>query len=218
MDVYPLFLINLSQQRCVVIGGAQEAEWKVQGLLDAAAAVTVISSRLTAQLHAWAQAGRIAWVTREYAPGDLHEAFLVLATGRDPQVNTQIWQEAQTAKALINVVDDPARSTFIAGSVVRQGTLTLAISTGGAAPALAVRLRQRFEQEFGPEYAVFLDLMQEVRGSLVSRYPDFQERRARWYALIDSDILSLLRAGQIEQARQRVGAILDGPARETSDA
>lgn len=209
MNVYPIFLVGLAERRCVVIGGGQEAERKVKGLLDSAATVTVISTDLTQQLQVWANKDLITWVPRAYEAGDLQSAFLVIATEVEPQTNARIWQEAQTVGALINVVDDPAHSTFIAGSIMRQGSLTMAISTSGCAPALAVRLRQQLEQEFGPEYAAFLDLMRELREPLAARYPDFQERRARWYALVDSDILALLRAGQPHLARQRAATIVE---------
>ena len=210
MDVYPVFLPGLSQQRCVVIGGGQEAERKVRGLLDASAAITVISPQLTARLYQWATAGALTWMQRTYRPGDLHDAFLVLVTEGDSYTTAAIGKEARAANALLNVCDDPGRSTFIAGSVVRQGALTLAISTSGCAPALAVRLRQRFEEEFGPEYAVFLDLMRELRQPLAARYPDVRVRRHRWYTLIDSDILDLLRQGEYELSRRRATAIVDG--------
>lgn len=212
MDVYPIFLTELAQQRCVVIGGGYGAERKVQGLLDSNATVTIISADLTDQLHVWAHQGAVTWLPRTYRLGDLRGAFLVIATEGDAQINARIRQEARTERALINIVDDAARSTFIAGSVMRQGPLTIAVSTSGCSPALAVRLRQQFEQEFGPEYAAFLTLLKELRGPLAARYPDFQERRARWYALIDSDILVLLRAGQSEAACQRVASILTDSA------
>ena len=105
-------------------------------------------------------------------------------------------------------MDDPARSTFIAGSVVRQGPLTLAISTSGCAPTLAVQLRQQLAREFGPEYAAFLDLMRELRAPLAARYPDVQQRRALWAMLLESDLLELLRAGQPDLARQLVDVLL----------
>jgi siroheme synthase-like protein len=211
MDVYPIFLTGLAERRCVVIGGGEEAERKVKGLRERDAAVTVISADLTTRLRAWVESGSITWVPRAYQPGDLQGAFLVIATENAPHLNTCIWQEARTVGALINVVDDPAHSTFVAGSVVRQGALTVAISTSGYAPALAVRLRQQLEQTFGPEYAGFLDLMQEMRATLAVRIPDAQERRARWYALVDSDILTLLRDGQTELAQQRARAIVEAP-------
>jgi precorrin-2 dehydrogenase/sirohydrochlorin ferrochelatase len=208
MKVYPVFLIGLATQRCIVIGGGGEAECKVKGLLDCDAAVTVISAEVTEQLRVWAEAGAIAWVPRPYQTGDLRGAYLVIATGHNPQTNTRIWQEAQAAGVLVNVTDDPTHSTFVAGSVVRQGPLTIAISTSGRAPALAVRLRQRLEQEFGPEYAALLDILQELREPLAAQYPNAHERRARWYALIDSEIIDLLRKGLPDLAYQRVAEII----------
>ena len=208
MKGYPVFLIDLATQRCVVIGGSQEAERKVKGLLDCDAAVTVISANITDQLRAWAEVGTIAWVPRPYQSGDLRGAYLVIVAGGDPHTNACLLEEAQAERALVNVMDDPAQSTFITGAVVRQGPLTIALSTNGCAPALAVRLRQRLEQEFGPEYAAFLKLMQEVREPLAAHYPDFHERRARWYALIDSEVIDRLREGQPELAHQRVAEIV----------
>ncbi len=120
-----------------------------------------------------------------------------------------IWEEAQARGVLLNVVDDVVHSTFVAGSVVRQGPLTLSISTSGYAPTLAVRLRRQLEREFGPEYAALLELLRELREPLAARYPSVQERRALWAQLLDSDILDLLRADQPDLARQ-LAAILVG--------
>ncbi len=208
MDVYPIFLTGLAQQRCLVIGGNHEAERKVQGLLDCAAAVTVISADITPQLHTWADAGAITWLPRAYEPGDLQQAFLVIATETDAQTTARIDQEARTRGVLLNVTDDPNHSNFVAGSVVRQGPLTIAISTSGSAPALAVRVRQQLEREFGPEYATLLSLLRELRESVARRYPNGQERRALWYQLLDSDLLELLRAGHYDLARQLVSLLV----------
>ena len=190
-----------------MIGGGREAEYKVKGLLDCEARVTVIGGALTEQLHAWAEAGRFTWLAREYQPGDLRGAFLVIAERAGPARNAQIWAEAEAEGALVNVMDEVAHCNFVAGAVVRQGPLTLAISTSGAAPALSVRLRQRFEREFGPEYATFLRWLGDLREALAARYPDFQTRRERWYALVDSDVLDLLRAGETAAARGRVAEL-----------
>ena len=112
---------------------------------------------------------------------------------------------------LVNVMDDVPHCNFVAGSVVRQGDLVVSISTSGAAPALAVRLRQQLETWLGPEYGEFLALMRTLRAPMVARFPAFQERRARWYELVDSDILAHLCAGDIEQADVRVAKILERP-------
>jgi len=206
LPYYPVFL-NLHNRRCVVIGGGSVAEGKVRGLLEAGAQVTLIAPELTPELKKLATEGKIIHVERNYQPGDVREAFLAISATDDRAVNEQVWQEAEAAGVLFNAVDDPAHCNFIAGSIVRQGALTIAISTSGTAPALAVRLKEKMAREFGPEYAEFLDLMEKLREPLAARYPDFEERRARWYALVDSDILDHLRAGRPDLVRQRIEEI-----------
>ncbi len=217
MKPYPIFLVGLARRRCLVVGGGQEAERKVAELLACEAALTVISPAVTERLRQWAEAGRLSWIERAYRLGDLRGAFLVVAEKADAATNEQIWQEAEAEGALVNVMDDIPHCAFIAGSVVRRGPLVVSISTSGVAPALAVRLRQRMEEEFGPEYELFLEWLAALRRPLAARYPDFEERRRRWYELVDSDVLELLRAGRVEEARRRVaeiaGAECDLPTR-----
>lgn len=207
MKPYPIFLVGLQDRHCIMVGGGREAEYKVAGLLDCEATVTVISPTLTPALSEQAGDGRFTWLQRAYEPGDLSGAFLVIAERHDPLTNAQIAAEAEEVGALVNVMDDIPHCNFVAGSVVRQGKLVTSISTSGAAPALAVRLRQRLEGEFGPEYAELLEWMQELRPLITGRFPDFQERRRRWYELVDSDLLQLLRNGQQDLARQRIAEI-----------
>ncbi|GIV60736.1 bifunctional precorrin-2 dehydrogenase/sirohydrochlorin ferrochelatase [Rhodocaloribacter litoris] len=218
MNVYPIFLNDLAGRRCVVFGGNHEAERKVRELLDLGADVVLIAPAPEARLRALAEDGRLTWHARAYVPGDLQGAFLAIVAERNPEATAPIYREAQAEKVLINAMDDVPHCTFVAGSVVRQGALTIAISTAGAAPALSVRLRERFEQAFGPEYAAFLDLMRALRAPMATRYPDFEERRRRWYALVDGDVLALLRAGRREEALDRIEALtgLRVPERETA--
>ena len=208
MNVYPIFLNNLEGRRCVVIGGGHEAERKVEGLLDCDASVTVISSDLSDRLRQWAEAGRVTWIPRTYQSGDLQDAFLVIVSETNPDATEPIWQEAQAQKALINAMDDVPHCTFVAGSVVRRGPLAVAISTSGCAPALSVRLRQHLEETLGPEYALFLELMGSLRAPMAARFPDFETRRRHWYALVDSDILALLKAGDLDAAHRRIEEIV----------
>jgi len=217
MKGYPIFLIGLADKRCVVVGGGSEAERKVTGLLECDAAVTVISADLTAQLRLWAEAGTITWLPRAYRPGDLQGAYLAIVTDSSPPMRAALYHEAETEHVLLNVEDDASHSNFTTGAVMRQGALTIAISTSGCAPALAVRLRQQLERTFGPEYALFLDWLRAVRAPLAARYPNFSERRARWYALVDSEILSLLQQGRIDLARQRLAEIIADPTVDTDE-
>lgn len=208
MKPYPINLIGLENRHCVVIGGGHEALGKVRGLLDCDATVTVISSTLDDRLRTWADEGRFTWLQREYRRGDLRGAFLVIAERSTPGRNEAVWEEAREERALVNVMDDVTHCSFVAGSVVRQGRLVLSISTSGAAPALSVRLRQRMEQEFGSEYAQFLDWMQALRAPMAENYASFSQRRKLWYQIVDSDILTLLEQGHAEAAFDRLQAIV----------
>jgi siroheme synthase-like protein len=206
VKTYPVFLVGLAERRTVVLGGGDEAERKVGGLLEAGAAVTVVARALTPGLAVLAVDGSVAWVERDYREGDLAGAFLVVSTGTDREQHARAWREARATGALINAVDDVEHCDFIAGSVVRRSDLVVAISTGGAAPALAVRLRESLERALGPEYGEFVDLLSELRAFLAEHVPDFAERRALWYELVDSAALSDLRAGGRARARRRLHA------------
>ncbi len=206
MQYYPISL-NLEARRSVVIGSNQTAESKVKALLDAGAQVTLIAPQLTSQLQELARQGSIQHIAREYTPGDLAGAFLVISTTGNRAMDAQIWQEAVERNILVNVVDDPAHCNFIAPSILRRGDLTLAISTGGKAPAVAVRLRQQLEASIGDEYTRFLQLAGTLRAPLAARYPDFEKRKAIWYELVDSDVLALLRAGDETNAQRRIAEI-----------
>ncbi len=207
MDYYPIYL-NLQGRQCVVIGGGQVAEGKVRGLLAAEGCVWVISPTLTPALDQLARQLRLSHVKRTYQPGDLAGAFLAISATDDPAVNEQVWQEASARNVLVNVVDDTPHCNFIAPAILRQGDLAVAISTGGKAPALAVRLREQIERLVGPEHARFLELAGSLRERLAEQRPDFGERRALWYQLVDSDVIDLLRRGEEAAARRRMAEIM----------
>ncbi|CAM3262935.1 precorrin-2 dehydrogenase/sirohydrochlorin ferrochelatase family protein [Rhodothermus bifroesti] len=210
MRVYPIFLSRLEGQRCVVFGGNAEAERKVAELLECGAEVVLISETATPRLQQWAQEGRLVWHVRNYQAGDLKGALLTIVAVTNPAATEPIWQEAQAERVLINAVDDVPHCTFVAGSVVRRGALVIAISTSGHAPALSVRLREALEGQLGPEYALFLDLMGALRIPMATHYPNFAERKARWYTLVDADVLELLRQQRFAEAHARITEIV-GP-------
>jgi siroheme synthase-like protein len=207
MNYYPIFL-NLQGRRCVVIGGGAIAEGKVRGLLEAEAAVIVVTPTLTPGLQAWVDEGRVGHLRRAYQPGDLAGAFLVISAADDHAVNARVWEEANARHLPVNVVDDTPHCSFIAPSILRRGDLTVAISTGGKAPALAVRLREQLEHVVGDEHARFLELAGTLREPLAARHPGFETRKALWYQLVDSDVLELLRRGDEALARQRMSDIM----------
>jgi len=152
MSLFPLF-VKLDNRPCLVVGAGVIAEGKVRSLLEAGASISVVAPRATPQVREWAASGVISWRRRKFTPADLDDKFLVVAATPVAAVNALVFEEARHRKILCNSVDDPPHCDFFYPAIVRRGDLQIAISTNGKSPALAQRLRQRFERQFGPEYA-----------------------------------------------------------------
>ncbi len=204
---YPIYL-NLHDRLVVVLGGGEVAEEKVEGLTAAGATVRVIAPRLNPGLQRLAATGAIEHIPRSYRDGDLTGAFLALSERLGDQVHRTIQAEAERTGVPLNVQDETQYCSFIAAAMFRRGDLTITISTAGKAPALAARLRQSFERDFGDHYARFLELSGRLRKPLAERFPSFETRRELWYQLVDSDVLELLERGDDELARNRMTAIM----------
>jgi precorrin-2 dehydrogenase/sirohydrochlorin ferrochelatase len=210
MKTYPVCLIGMQARRAVVVGGGTVAARKVKDLLEAGAQVTVISPKLTTELQSLVDDGQVTLIRRPYTAGDLSEAFLVIAATDDGYVNQKVWHETEHVGCLVNVVDDPGHCNFIMPAVVRHGDVTIAVSTGGASPALARRLRERLEQLIGPEYGQLASLLAELRPQVQSRYKDQAERRKAALRLVDSDLIETIKRAGIEAARARARELLSG--------
>jgi precorrin-2 dehydrogenase/sirohydrochlorin ferrochelatase len=210
MKTYPIYLIGMERRPVVVVGGGSVAARKVEGLLEAGAQVTVVSPTLTPELGALAEARRIAVIGRPYRQGDLAGAFLVIAATNDADVNQAVWREAEQCGSLVNVVDDPAHCNFITPAIVRRGEVTLAISTGGASPALARRLREQLEVQVDPEYGELASLLAELRPELQARYREEKARQAAAFRLANSDLLDIIKRKGVDEARLRAWELLAG--------
>ena len=193
MKGYPIVLIGLQGGRSLVIGGGRVALRKVQGLLDGGASVDVISPQIHPELEAMEKAGQITLHRRQYQTGDIDGARIVIAATDDPEINQAIWHEANQHGCLINVVDDPERSNFIAPAVVRRGDLALSISTGGASPALAAMLRRQLEQQFDDSYEILIEVLSELRAVIQSRRSEYGQRLEAMKELLKSDLHSVIR-------------------------
>ena len=198
MRYYPIFL-DLSTHPCLVIGGGMVAERKVESLLQARGQVTVVSPTLTPKLRSWVADQVITAHERPYRSGDLKGFTLVFAATDDEELQRQIAAEAKAAGVFLNVVDRPALCSFIVPAIVSQGDLTLAISTGGASPALAKKIRHTLEQSFGPEYDLALRLLARVREQVVRTGLPAEERQRLFTALVDSPLLDYLRERQLDK-------------------
>ncbi|WP_025746041.1 precorrin-2 dehydrogenase/sirohydrochlorin ferrochelatase family protein [Kallotenue papyrolyticum] len=191
---YPIALTRLDRQRCVVVGGGAVAERKVAALLAHGAQVTLISPRLSTQLAAWHAAGRFAYQARAYRAGDLEGATLVFAATERREVNAAVAAEAHARGILVNIADDPDGSDFHTLPVVARGALQIAVSTGGASPALAALLRRALEGLIGPEYGQLAERLGALRAEVQARLPAAARPRF-WRRLASEEALALLRAG-----------------------
>ena len=201
MGFYPVFL-ELAGRRCLVVGGGPVAERKVEGLLAASAAVTVVSPRLTPHLEALAAAARIRHRPRAWAPDDLEGADLAFVATDDGQVNADVAREGRHRGVWVNAADDASHSDFILPALVRRGPLTVAVGTSGVSPALARVVREELERLIGAEYAALAELAGEVRRELRARgrAPDPEA----WRRALDADLRDLLAAGRRDDARRRL--------------
>lgn len=216
MNCYQIAL-KLENRLCLVIGAGRVAERKIDGLLKAGAKVRVVACEANAAVAALAACGQIELDLRAYEPGDLDGVFLVIVATSDAAVNSRVSVECQQRGLLVNVVDQPALCNFYVPAVVQRGPISLAVSTGGASPALSRHLRLLLEDVLGEEYGLLGTLMQELRGEVAASLASQPERAAAWKRLLQSDVLVLLRAGESARARQRARQILGLPPAPTTE-
>ncbi len=203
MKYYPVNL-DLNSRRCVVIGGGEVAERKVERLLECGARVTVVGRDLTPALGERKAAGKLEHVDRDYEAGVLDGAFLVIGATDRGDVNVRISEDAMERGLLVNIVDDPDRCNFILPSLVRQGDLSIAVSTGGKSPALAKKLRKELEKQYGPEYQTLIGILGNLRRKILARGRQAADNKAIFEDLVHSDLLQAIR----EKDHGRVNAII----------
>jgi precorrin-2 dehydrogenase/sirohydrochlorin ferrochelatase len=208
MKTYPIFA-NLTDRPCLVVGGGAVGERKVQDLRRAGARVTVVSPRVTPALAELAEAGDLRHLAEDFRPEHLGGMALVLAATDDPEVNLRVSAAAQARSIWVNVADAPELCTFIVPAQVRRGELTVAISTGGASPALARKLRQELQQRFGPEYGPYLALLQGIRERLLQDRRGDPDNARLFHRLVDSPLLETVARGDRARILSLLVELLD---------
>ena len=193
--------LNLRDRKCLVVGGGRVAERKVKSLLQCGAEIWVVSPELTGELEKLAVERAINFISRHYAAEDLEGCFLVISAADDREVNSRVADDCFARNTPVNVVDDPARCSFTVPSVLRRGSLGIAVSTEGKSPLLARKVREELENLFGSEYAEFLELMGEVRSRVIKDVPNGETRRRIFECLINSDILELIKKSKELRAK-----------------
>lgn len=201
MSYYPIAL-DLRGRRVLVVGGGLVAERKVQGLLAAGAAVTVVSPTLTDGLMTLVSEDRVRHAAHAWHPFDLSGFTLVFAATDDRAVNALVAGEGRRQGVWVNAADDPSHCDFILPAVVRRGDLVVAVTTGGRSPTLARLVREELETYLSDDYAALIEVVGEVRRELVDeqRSPDPET----WRRALDGDLRRLVAAGEREAAKRRL--------------
>jgi precorrin-2 dehydrogenase / sirohydrochlorin ferrochelatase len=200
--------LRLKGRRCLVIGGGDIGLEKVEGLLACDADVTLVAPEAHPALRELAEEGSIRWERREYESGDLDGCLIAIAATDDTDVNIRVFDDAERRAMLVNVVDVPPLCNFILPAIVRTGPLAVAISTAGASPALAKRMKREIAELFGEPYAELAVLLNDARGWAKGTLPTYQDRKEFFEGIVngDPDPIELLRAGRAAEVRDLIAA------------
>ncbi len=215
MSYYPA-LLDLRDKLVAVIGGGRVAARKVASLLEVGAWVRLVAPDLAPDTEAQAGHPDVELRRREFRPGDLDGAALVICATDNQVLNRAVAAEADKRGLFVNIVDVPPLCSFIVPAVVRRGELTLAVSTGGASPAAARRLRERLQGEFGPAWGPYLRLMRALRERVTALGRPAEENRPKFFALADSELFDLVAAGDAAAVDRIVASVL-GPGFSLAD-
>lgn len=191
--------IKLIGRRCVVIGGGPVGLEKVEGLLACDADVTLIASDAVAELQELASEGSIKWEKRKYEGlADLDGAFIVIAATEKTELNTRVFNDAESRAMLCNVVDVPPLCNFILPAITRHGPLAVAISTAGASPALAKRMKREIAEAFGAPYARLAEILNGYREWAKTTLPTYQDRKVFFESIVNGkpDPIELIKNGE----------------------
>jgi len=200
--------LKLRGRRCLVVGGGEIGLEKVEGLLACEGDVVLVAPEAVPELQQLAMEGSIRWEQRDYAPADLEGTFMVIAATDDTDINIGIYEDSERRAMLCNVVDVPPLCNFILPAIVRNGPIAIAISTAGASPALAKRMKAQIADEYGEPYARLAILLNDARGWAKGTLPTYQDRKAFFEGIVNGepDPVELLRTGDEQAVRDLIAA------------
>lgn len=177
---YYVACLDVEDRDCLIVGGGEVALEKARGLVECGARVTVVAPEVAAGLRELP----VELVERSYEEGDLDSRFLVMAATSNAELNRRVYEQAEAASLLCNVADAPELCSFILPAIHRQDPIAIAVTTGGASPALAQRIRAELAELYGPEYAELARELRALRPWAKRRFASYEERRDFFQALV----------------------------------
>ncbi|MGE6513464.1 precorrin-2 dehydrogenase/sirohydrochlorin ferrochelatase family protein [Lysinibacillus sphaericus] len=201
--------INIEYKTVVIVGGGHVATQKVASLLPAKANVVVVSPTLHETLLPLAESGQITWRDKVFEPRDLDDASLIIAATNDTTVNEAV-QEAAQHWQLLNRADAQGESNFITPATIRRGPLVLTVSTSGASPSLARKIKEDLAEQFDAVYEDYVCFLQQARLMVVAKFEKGDKRRAALQALLEPNLLEWTRSGEIDRREAYLQQLLTG--------
>lgn len=201
--MFPI-LLDLRNQKCLVVGGGNVAVRKVLNLLECGADLKVVSLLPDQKLVELAARKTILLEERAFRASDVNGCFLVFAATNDEEVNQLVFEICEKESILVNVVDEPERCRFFVPSTLRRGSLTVSVSTEGKSPLLARKMRENLENNIGFEYEVYTDLLGEARKMVKLRFANESVRKGLFEEIQKIDVLPLIKQGKKNEAKERI--------------
>ena len=181
---YYMACLDLESRPCLVVGGGTVGAEKARGLLACGAVVTVVAPKIEAEL----QRLPIRWRRKRYDTADLHGNFLAVAATSDRSLNRRVFEDAEARSLLCNVVDTPELCSFILPAVYRRDPIALAVSTGGASPALAKRLRDELGARIDDRHVTLARRLRDLRPWVKLHFHTYRERRDYFEAVVEDSL------------------------------
>jgi precorrin-2 dehydrogenase/sirohydrochlorin ferrochelatase len=197
--VYFPLMADITERKCVVVGGGAVGWRKAAALLECGASVTVVAPDAVPELEAAAAGGTVTWLRRPFASGDLDGAALAFAATNDAEANRYVRQEAALAGVWLNAAYDAEQGDFIVPSILRRGKLVMAVTTGGASPKLARRIAGDWAGAYGPEYESYVNMLEQLRRCILASDASAERKQACLADLLNTDLMERLRAGESEE-------------------
>jgi siroheme synthase-like protein len=213
MTLLPIFM-RLEGRPVLVVGAGTVALAKIESLLAAGAAITVVAPKTIPRIRELAHHDALLWRQREFQPDDLEGAFVVIAATNDSAVNRSVFEEARRRNIACNAVDDPPNCDFYFGSVVARGDLQIAISTAGESPALAQRLRQEIDAQLPPDLGPWLAELGSLRRDVREAAPPGEARNRLLHELAHRPLCSSPACPTRQLAQEQIETIRSEAATE----
>lgn len=199
---YPIF-INIKDKPVLVVGGGMVAYRKVSTLLEYGAQVRIVSPKIIPELEERIDGVHCCWVSKEYSKEDIRDAVLVFSCTEKEAINIRVAEDANASQRLVNVIDDQEKCSFFVPAIMRQGDLTIAISTAGSSPLVASRIKKELSQLYGEEMEVYLNLLRFWRKEIKTHLP-LEKRREFWEKVTNGQAWALIKAGELDKAGEEI--------------